>query len=689
METRTDMLEFLFRPRVVAVLGVGVPGPGLAETIVRNLRDGGYEGILLALGRGRETSGLPVVEDFGVHRGTVDLAVIASPPSSWLADLELALDARTRAVVVCPDPPTGEPGSKLVAELARRCAERGARLLGPGSLGVINSAHNLNASLLSHLPKPGGVSIVAQSNAVGSALLDAISGTACGVSSMVCLGDRAGLTESEILLAMAADESTRVVACYLENIDAGERFVKSCEAVTQNKPLVIFKAGITDLGAQTARLHLGRTATADIAYAAAFKRAGVVRAEHFEEFVDFCSILSTQPLPAGGRIGIITNAGGAAVMAADGISESGATLPENEETPSNPWDLNAGAGPENYAEATSQMLRCPGLDAVVVIFAPDHETKPDEIARAIVETCKGSAKPVTAAFMGGETMARARQELTAAGIPAFCGPKRAVGTLRALCEFSAWKRRPPRVVTRFPVNRRRVERILVRHQRTGHFDIGELQAKEILGAYGFIIPAGLTASTAEEAVEIAERIGFPVALKVISPDIVRKADYGGYKLHLSTPGEVRDAFDLMVLRILHKAPDARLEGVYVEKMCHGVQEVIVGMQHNPHFGPMLMFGVGGTYVETMADVAFHLAPISAGEAMQMLQSTRSFSMLTEREGVNLNLPAIAESLQRVSQLATDFPQITRIDINPLIVGPAPAPAIAVDAEILLARQEKP
>lgn len=683
------MLEFLLRPRVVAVLGVGEPGPNTAGTIVRNLREGGYEGIVLALGQGSETSGLPVVEDFGVHRGTVDLAVIASPHSSWLSNLERALDARSRSVIVCSSPPAGEAGAKLVAELAARCAERGARLLGPSSIGIINTAHKLNASLLPHLPRPGGVAIVSQSNAVGSALLDAISEASCGISNLVCLGDRAGLTEIELLHAMAADESTRVVACYLENIDAGERFVKSCEAVTQNKPLVILKAGVTELGAQTARLHLGRTAAADIAYAAAFKRAGVVRADHFEELVDFCFILSTQPLPAGERIGIITNAGGAAVMAADGVSENGGTLPENEGCPQNPWDLNSDAGPASYAEALSQMLRYPDLDAVIAILAPDHEAKPLETAQAIIEAHQGSTKPVTVSFMGGETMARARQELSQAGIPAFCGPKRAVRALRAVCEYSAWKRRPPRIVTRFPVNRRRVERILVRHQRTGHFDIGELQAKEILEAYGFIIPKGLSASTAEEAVDIAERIGFPVALKVISPDIVRKTDYGGYKLHLSTPGEVRDAFDLMVLRILHKAPDVRLEGVYVEKMCHGVQEVIVGMQHDPHFGPMLMFGTGDTYVETMKDVAFHLAPISAGEAMQMLQTTRSFSMLTEREGANLNLPAIAEALQRVSQLATDFPQITRIDINPLIVGPAPAPAIAVDAEILLSRQEKP
>ncbi|MCU0661778.1 MAG: acetate--CoA ligase family protein [Myxococcota bacterium] len=683
------MLDFFFRPKVVAVMGVDGRRRCPAAEIVANLCRGGFEGLILPLGQGKECSGVEVAEDLAAHRGSLDLAVIASTPQRLLADLELALDARVRAVVVCTELTPGESNAALAVELASRCAQRGARLLGPSSLGIINTGHKLNASLLPGPLRPGSVAIVSQSNGVGAALLDAISGAASGVSTLVCLGDRADLTEGELLPAMAADTQTRVVACYLENIDAGERFVKSCEAVTQDKPLVILKSGVTELGAKTARLHLGRTAGADIAYAAAFKRAGVVRAEHFEELLDFCFVLSTQPLPAGQRIGLVTNAGGAAIMAADAVEDSGSTLSQDDESVKNPWDLEAGAEPERYAEAISQMLRSPSLDAVVVIHAPDHEVRPDEAAKAIAEVCRKSSKPVTAAFLGGSALAEARRLLEAAGIPAFCGPERAVRALRAVCEYSAWKRRPPRIVTRFPVNRRRVERILLRQQRTGHFDVGELQAKEVLAAYGFAVPQGQVCSTAEEAVEIAERIGFPVALKVISQDIVRKADYGGYKLHLSTPSDVRDAFDLMVLRILNKAPELRLEGVYVEKMCHGSQEVIVGMQHDPHFGPMLMFGVGGTYVETMEDVAFHLAPISAVEAMQMLRSTRSFSMLADRGDSGLNLPAIAEALQRVSQLATDFPQISRIDINPLIVGPAPAPAIAVDAEILLSRQEEP
>lgn len=682
------MINSFLRPKIVAVVGVDEQERNPAREIIRNLRQGGYEGTILPVGQGEDASGLAVLPDLNAHRSTIDLAVIATAPQDLQAALDMVLAVRARAIMVCTQVPVTPKGAALVSTLVARCAERGARLLGPGSLGIINTHHHLNASLLPVMPSPGGISIVSQSNAVGAALLDATSDIAAGVAILVCLGDRVDLTESELLHAMATDSETQVVACYLENIDSGESFVKSCEAVTQNKPLVILKAGITELGTRTALLQLGRTAGADIAYAAAFKRTGVVRAEHFEELVDFCSILSTQPLPRGARLGIITNAGGAAVMAADAVAASGSTLAGSDEH-ANPIDLDANAEPLDYNKAVTRMLKSDGIDAIVAILSPSAEAPPLETASAIIKAASDGGKPVTAAFLGGTTMEPARKELRAAGIPTFCGPERAVKALRALCEHAAWKRRPPRIVTRFPINRRRVERILVRHQRTGQFEIGELHAKDILAAYGFSVPKGQVASTANEAVEAAERVGFPVALKVISPDIVRKTDYGGCKLHLATPSDVRDAFDLMVLRILHKAPGARLEGVYVEKMCYGTHEVIVGMQHDPHFGPMLMFGLGGIYVETMEDVAFHLAPVTASEAVQMLRATRSFSVLSGRGGPGLNIEAIAEALQRVSQLATDFPQIATIDINPLIVGPTPAPAIVVDAEILLSKQETP
>ncbi|MCF7958731.1 MAG: acetate--CoA ligase family protein, partial [Phycisphaerae bacterium] len=263
-------------------------------------------------------------------------------------------------------------------------------------------------------------------------------------------------------------------------------------------------------------------------------------------------------------------------------------------------------------------------------------------------------------------------------------PERAVGALKAMCDYVAWKERPERIVTRFPVNRRRVERIIARQTRNMNYQIGEAKAKEILRAYNFNVPVGRLAATSDEAVELAEEIGYPAAMKIASPDILHKSDMGGVKLGLGSPDAVRDAFDLMMLRIGQRAPGAQIDGVYLEKMCSSGREVIIGMTRDPQFGPMLMFGLGGIFVEVMKDVTFHLAPITAREAIQMLEGTRSFALLQGVRGqAGVDLEAIGSSLQRMSQLVTDFPQIVEMDINPLIVGPLGTTPVAADARITI------
>jgi acetyltransferase len=278
-----------------------------------------------------------------------------------------------------------------------------------------------------------------------------------------------------------------------------------------------------------------------------------------------------------------------------------------------------------------------------------------------------------------------RDELVAASLPDYPSPERAVNALNAMCEYARWLKRPPRVVTRFPVNRRRVERVINRHHRTGVLQMGEAQAKSVLRAYGFNVVPGSLAASVEEAVETAERIGLPVAMKIASPDIIHKSDLGGVRLNLNSAEEVRDAFDLMMLRMHERVPDAAIDGVYVEKMCGKGREVILGMTRDPQFGPMLMFGLGGIFVEVMKDVTFHIAPITEDEAMRMLESTRSFALLKGVRGqASVDIPAIAVALQRISQLGTDFPEIQEMDINPFIVGPVGTDSFAADARITLA-----
>jgi acyl-CoA synthetase (NDP forming) len=322
-----------------------------------------------------------------------------------------------------------------------------------------------------------------------------------------------------------------------------------------------------------------------------------------------------------------------------------------------------------------------------VILTPQAMTKPAATARAIAK-CANHEKPILASFMGGEDVMPGRAELVTQNLPDYTSPERAVAALKAMWTYASWLKRPTRVVTRFPVNRRRAERIIRRHIRTRSFQIGEAYAKEILRAYDFNVPLGEVAANAEAAIEVADRIGYPVAMKIVSPDIIHKSDIGGVKLNLGSSDNVRDAFDLMILRIKSRMPDARIDGVYIEKMCKRGREVILGMTRDRQFGPMLMFGLGGIFVEVMKDVTFHIAPITAEEAMQMLAGTKSYSLLKGVRGqASVDLHAIADSLQRISQLVTDFPEIVEMDINPFMVGEVGSESIAADARITLAKKE--
>jgi len=349
----------------------------------------------------------------------------------------------------------------------------------------------------------------------------------------------------------------------------------------------------------------------------------------------------------------------------------------------NPVDVLGDASPERYVAAIMAAQDDETVDAILVLLTPQAMTRAAETARAIGNNIKGD-KTILTAFMGGACVLPGQQELQAAGLPNYETPERAVAALKAMHDYATWRQRPPRVVTRFRVNRRRVERIITRRLRTDRLQVGEVKTKNILQAYGFRIPEGHLATSVEEAVEVADRIGFPVAMKIVSPDIVHKSDLGGVRLNVANSEAVRDSYDLMRLRIGQRAPNAWIEGIYIEKMVDRGLEVIIGMNRDPQFGPMLMFGLGGIFVEVMKDVTFHLAPITSEEAIQMLKSTRSYEILQGKRGHRgVDLEAIATGLQRISQLTTDFPQITELDINPFIVGEMGTDPFVADARITL------
>lgn len=693
------MLKSLFYPNAIAVFGdSAAPGDPL-HRLVGNLVTGGFGGTIVpVVPDGGAVAGIPSRTSIAGSGVEIQLALLCSGREAIGRHLDAALEAGARSIVVLSEDLSDAEGRRRSVGLVETCRYRGARLIGPGSFGVQNTAHRMNASLFAQMPPPGSVAVLSESRSLCAGILDLATARGLGVSLVASLGDEADLNESDILSFFASDEETRIVAGYLESIVSGDQFIKVAEAVTSVKPVVLLKAGTTTAGERAMRRHLVGTHAADMAYAAAFKRSGVVRAENFDELFDFAKMLSASPLPRGERLALVGNTSGAEVMASDTASSCGLDLVElSEETLArvaavlgkaaalaNPIDVGRDVPPEKLGEVLRILEQADEVDAAVLVMAPLFPERLEALAEAAAHA-HGTDKPLAAVFLGGASTGPARRVLRDAGIPEYPSPGRAVRAVSALSEYASWRRRPPRMVTRFPVNRRRVERIINRHTRTDRLFVDEIDAKEILRAYDFVTPIGQVADSAKEAIEIADRIGFPVALKIHSPDIERRSTYGGVRLNLANPEQVRDAFDLTVLRIKDRFPDARLEGVYVEKMCPRGREVVLGMERDPHFGPMLMFGLGGIFVEVMEDVACHLAPITAEEAQQMLRSTRSYGILTGSGDENVDLDAIATGLQRVSQLATDFPQVAELEINPLVVGKQGTAPVVAGARMSLRR----
>lgn len=693
-------MNALLRPETIAIIGASKTPEKVGHEILANLISSEFKGTLVPVNpNSEELLGIKCHPNLAAFDGKIDLSIIVIPTAMVKKAVEDSISSGAKAVCIITAgfKEVDEEGAELEKELARMCSARDVRLLGPNCLGLLNTHHNMNASFAAHMPKPGGISVISQSGALCTAILDWAASRHMGLAKMISMGNKADLSETDFLRAFGDDEETSVIVGYLESIGSGTDFMKAATTAASKKPVVILKSGVTAAGGKAASSHTGSLAGADMAYGAAFKRSGIIRADTFEQLFDYATAFAMQPLPKGKRVAIITNAGGPGIMAADAVELSGmevCTLESSFATAlrdklpaaasvGNPIDVLGDADPQRYVDAVEAARDDDSVDAIIVILTPQAMTKPAETARAIAESGKGK-KPILVSFMGGADVMPGRDELVAAELPDYPSPERAVDALRAMVEYASWLKQPPRILTRFSVNRRRVERIIHRDLRVGTLQLGESEAKMILSAYGFNVPPGRFAATADDAVGYAERIGFPVAMKIASPDVIHKSDVGGVKLNLGSSGEVRDAFDLMMLRIREKMPDADLSGVYLEAMCKKGREVILGMTRDPQFGPMLMFGLGGIFVEVMKDVTFHIAPITSDEAMQMLESTKSFALLKGVRGhASVDLSAIADALQRISQLVTDFPEISEMDINPFMVGGIGSASVAADARITL------
>ena len=668
---------------------------------------GGYKGKIYPVNnKTEEIDGIKCYPDLASIGETPDLVIVIVPAQYVPSVMEECAKVKVKSVIVITAgfKEVGPEGKKLEEEVIATARRAGIRFIGPNCLGVISPPHKLNASFGGDLPIPGSIGYISQSGALLAAILDLANANGMGFSSLISIGNKADVDELDLIKALGVQKDTKVIAGYLENITNGDEFVREAEEISYTKPILLMKSGSTAAGAKAASSHTGSLAGGDVAYESAFKRAGVIRCDSIKEQFDFAQAFANQPLPEGPNVAVLTNAGGPGIMAADAIEERGLTFAKlSEETMKklaeklpaaanvrNPVDVLGDALADRYEFALDLVLDDPNVHSVVLLLTPQAMTQSKETAEAVVKILKKKKanKPVLACFLGASKVADGVAVLRQGRIPQYDSPESAVATLRVMVDHIRWRTRPKRVVRLFSVNRRKVESILERHLRQGLLDIGEAEAKEIIEAYGFATPKGSIATTAEQAANIAQQLGFPVVLKIWSPDILHKSDVGGVKVGLQSEQQVKDAFDLMMYRIPKKKPDAHILGVLVQEMVRTAgKEVIIGMHRDPHFGPLMMFGMGGIMVEVLKDVAFYLAPLTSEEAKQMLLNTKTYHILKGvrgQEGVDIE--AIAEGLQRVSQLVTEFPEIKEMDINPYVVGAPGTTPIAVDARISLEKK---
>ena len=696
-------LETFFSPNSVAVVGASREQGKVGHELLVNLIRGGYAGKIFPINpKADQIEGLKCYPDLPSIGEAPDLVIIIVPAKLVPGVIQDCAKLAVKAVIIITAgfKEVGEEGANLERSVMEAARTAGIRVIGPNCLGVMVPKHKLNASFGGDLPAIGGIGYVSQSGALLAAILDMANANSIGFSKLISIGNKADIDELDVIRSLGNDRDTRVIAGYLESIANGNAFVREAEKISHRKPILLMKSGGTGAGAKAASSHTGSLAGSETAYECVFERAAIIRCDSIKSQFDFAQAFANQPLPKGERVAVITNAGGPGIMAADAIEREGLTFAKpSEETlkrlaarlpPAanihNPFDVLGDALADRYEYTLDTVLDDPNVDVALVLLTPQAMTECTKTAEAMVRVAKAKrAKPVLGCFLGARKIADAVRILREGRIPQYDSPEAAVATIRVMTNYVRWLSRPKRVVKIFSVNRRRVERIIERHQRRGIRDIGEMESKEILEAYGFETPKGSIATTADQAANIATQLGYPVVLKIWSPDIIHKSDVGGVRLNLRTPQDVRDAFDLMMLRVPRKAPDADILGVLVQEMCTKGQEVILGMNRDPQFGPMLMFGMGGIYVEVLKDVAFYLAPLTAEEAKEMLMKTRTYGLLKGARGKEgLDIDVIAQGLQRLSQLVTEFPQIQEMDINPYVVGPAGTPPIAVDARIRVA-----
>ncbi|MEO8636314.1 MAG: acetate--CoA ligase family protein [Gemmatimonadales bacterium] len=695
-------LDPILSPSSIAVVGASRTPTTMGHQILANLIRYEFTGTVYPVNSAaRSVHSIRAWPSVSSLPDPVDLAVICVPKQHVLQVAEECgvHGVKGLCVISAGFREVGGDGVALERELVAIARRHGMRLVGPNCMGVLNAdpAVRMNATFAPSMPPFGRVGFVSQSGAMGLSVLDHAQGYGIGIGQFVSMGNKPDVSGNDLLLHWEDDETIGVILMYVENFGNPRRFLEIASRVTRKKPIIVVKSGRSQTGARAASSHTGALAANDVAIDALLNQAGVLRAGSVEELFDFAMAFSGPPLPRGRRVAVLTNSGGPGILAADALEANGLEVAELHPTTvatlrpifpaeaslRNPLDMIASATPAGYRGALSALLADPGLDAVMAIFVPPLGVRQEDVAEAIVSaTAPHRDKTVLGVLMGRQGLPQGRSELHSVGIPAYIFPESAARALAALCRYREWRERPLPVPETLSVDRAGAAAILDGARAEGRSRLDEVESLKLLACYGIpTAPAVLTRSP-DQAVAEAERIGFPVVLKIVAPAIIHKTEAAGVQVGIGNAQEAREAYATILAGAARVAPGAPISGVLVQKMVRGGREMIVGVSRDPVVGPLLMFGLGGTLVEVLADVVFRLAPINRLEAGDMLRGFRGVRILQALRGAPAaDLHALEEILLRVAQLAADFPVIVELDLNPVLAfGDG---ALAVDARVLL------
>lgn len=696
--------SIFFSPKSIAIIGASEK-PGVGKTIFYNIAKH-FKGKIYPVTPSNPTvGGLTAYKNVLDIPDSIDLAVVAAPSKFAPSVMEEVGNKGIKGAIIVSAgfKEVDEAGAKLEREVGEIAKKYGIRVIGPNCLGIMSFSKDniMNSTFLKITPKYGNIALVSQSGAICAATVEDAEAQNIGFSKVISMGNKVDMDESDVLELLAEDEDTRVIVMYLEDIRNARRFMEVAKKITAElkKPIIVLKAGRTAEGAKAAASHTGALGGSDANYEAAFAQCGVIRVDTMGELFDLATAFSKQPLPDGNVV-IVSNAGGPAIISTDSCSRYGLKMADISSirdeiagvipaygSPRNPVDIVGDADYLRFEKVLVLTLAHPNVGSVVTMCTPSATLNYDDLARVLVKMSQQFPnKTILASLMGLAEGTENRRIMSEGGIPYYLYSEPAIRTLKAMYDFKKWvnEASTKRDTLQFAKDTSKVKSIFENVRKNGRSNLLEEEGYEVLEAYGFPTPKSILCTTEQECFNAVRQIGYPLVMKIVSPDIIHKSDAGGVKVGIKTDDELRNSFRTITENALKYTLDAKIKGVLVQEMVKSAKETILGASQDPTFGPVIMFGLGGIYVEVLKDVVFRIVPIDEQEAINMVESIKTIKLLKGVRGEkSSDLKAIADSLQRLSQLVVDFPEIKEFDINPLLVLEEGKGARVVDARIIL------